>query len=277
MKRFYITAMTLLAVALTACNDEDDKVTAPSAVRTAFESMYPDARFEGWLSWRGYTIADFELNGDDAQAWYDHSGKWYMTDTEIDYRALPSAVRTAYQNSSYATIWNVEDMERLERADMQTIYILEVWQSRVEMDLYYTEDGLLAGEQQFGYGDPTWWIPRAVSEPVKSYLDSTFVEYKMIQVFEEGGQTEALIAQDGKAKSVLFNASNAWVSTSWTVSETEVPSEVSAALAASDYASYITRSIWLVSDSTGEWYRYVLTNGGRDVTIKISPEGVILP
>lgn len=277
MKRFYITAMTLLAVALTACNDEDDKVTAPSAVRTAFESMYPDARFEGWLSWRGYTIADFELNGDDAQAWYDHSGKWYMTDTEIDYRALPSAVRTAYQNSSYATIWNVEDMERLERADMQTIYILEVWQSRVEMDLYYTEDGLLAGEQQFGYGDPTWWIPRAVSEPVKSYLDSTFVEYKMIQVFEEGGQTEALIAQDGKAKSVLFNASNAWVSTSWTVSETEVPSEVIAALAASDYASYITRSIWLVSDSTGEWYRYVLTNGGRDVTIKISPEGVILP
>lgn len=277
MKRFYITAMTLLAVALTACNDEDDKVTAPSAVRTAFESMYPDARFEGWLSWRGYTIADFELNGDDAQAWYDHSGKWYMTDTEIDYRALPSAVRTAYQNSSYATIWNVEDMERLERADMQTIYILEVWQSRVEMDLYYTEDGLLAGEQQFGYGDPTWWIPRAVSESVKSYLDSTFVEYKMIQVFEEGGQTEALIAQDGKAKSVLFNASNAWVSTSWTVSETDVPSEVSAALAASDYASYITRSIWLVSDSTGEWYRYVLTNGGRDVTIKISPEGVILP
>lgn len=277
MKRLYITAMALLAVTLTACNDEDDKVTAPSAVRTAFESMYPEARLEGWLNWRGYKVADFELNGEEAQAWYDNSGKWYMTDTEIDYRALPNAVRTAYQNSSYATIWDVDDMERLERADMQTIYILEVWQSRVEMDLYYTEDGLLAGEQQFGYGDPTWWIPRSVPDTIKSYLDSNFEGYKMIQMFGEGGQSEALIAQDSKAKSVLFNASNAWVSTSWRVSESEVPAEVSAALTASDYASYITRSIWFVTDSTGEWYRYILTNGGRDTTVKISPEGTILP
>lgn len=277
MKRFYIAMMCLLAVGMAACNDDDDKISAPSAVRTAFDKMYPEAKLDGWLGWRGYVIADFELNNEDAQAWYDKSGKWYMTDTEIDYRALPAEVRTAYQNSAYATDWNVGDMERLERAEMQTIYILEVWQGRIEIDLYYTPEGLLAGQQQYGYGDPTWWIPRTVPEAIATYLSTNFEGYQMIQLFVEGGQSEALISHESKAKSVIFNASNAWTSTSWSVSESELPAEVVSTLEGSEYADYIIRSVEFVSDSSGEWYRFALTNGGRNVVVKISSSGDLIP
>jgi hypothetical protein len=277
MKRIYFVALCALAMTIVACNNDDDNgVKAPSAVKTAFDAMYPDAKLDGWLSWRGYLVADFEQNGTDAQAWFDKTGKWYMTDTEIDYRSLPAAVRTAYQNSSYAGGWNIDDMEEMTRADMETIYVLEIWQGRTEQDLCYTPDGLLVTTIPYGYGDPTPWVPRAMPDAVRSYLGTNYAGYSTIQIVAEGGSTTALINYEGRVRSVLFDGSYAWKGTVWSITESEVPTAVTSALAASQYASYIVQGIEQEQLPTGEYYLYELTNGNQNVVVRFNPEGNII-
>lgn len=275
MKRFYTFALCLLAL-MTACNDDDDSVKVPEAVTTSFDTMYPSARLDGWLTWRGFMVADFELNGADHQAWYDKSGRWYMTDSEIDYRSLPAAVRTAYQNSAYSSGWEIDDMEELARAEMDTIYIIEIWQLRSQLDLYYTSNGVLVDTEPYGYGDPTIWVPAAVPSAVKGYLDSNYAGYSMIQIVVDSGMTAAIINYNQSALSVQFDSTYKWLRTVETISESEVPEPVMSALAGSEYSAYIIRAISRTIDSTGETYTFALTNGTRNVTLRISAEGSII-
>lgn len=276
MKRFYFAMLCLLAVAATACKDDDESVKVPSAVETSFSTMFPSASLNGWLAWRGYLVADFVLNGSEAQAWYDRSGRWYMTDTEIDYRSLPQAVREAYQQGPYAADWTIEDMEELVRAGMDTIYILEIWQARSQMDLCYTANAILVNIRPYAYGDPTVWVPASVPEAVTLYLDSNYSGYTMIQTVVDGGLTAAIIDYNDRAVSVQFDGTYKWLRSVMRVSQSEVPTVVKEALSGSEYASYIIREIGLTTDSSGEYYTFALTNGVRDVTLKIAASGEII-
>lgn len=65
-----------------------------------------------------------------------------QTESDIPFESLPEAVKTSFNASEYAR-WRKEDVDKVERADMETIYVIEVEQGNQEMDLYYTEDGNL--------------------------------------------------------------------------------------------------------------------------------------
>jgi hypothetical protein len=221
-------------------------------------------------------VADFTLNGTEVQAWYDKGGRWYMTDTDIDLRSLPPSVRMAYQASPYAADWTIDDMQELVRAGMDTIYILEVWQGRSQLDLCYTANAILADTRPYAYGDPTAWVPASVPEAVALYLSNNYVGYTMIQTVANGGVTVALINYDDAAVSVQFDGTYRWLRSVVIVSQEDVPSEVMAALVGSEYASYIIREISRTTDSSGEYYTFALTNGIGTTTLKISASGQIV-
>ena len=95
MKLGWILMTLASAVALVGCDKNDDAVQVPAQVETAFHAMYPNATDVRWSGRSGYMVADFRESGVANSAWFDHSGGWHMTDTDIPYQALPEAVKTS--------------------------------------------------------------------------------------------------------------------------------------------------------------------------------------
>ena len=153
MKKFTVLVMGLVSLgAMAGCEDEDRKsVKVPSAVRGTFGAMFPTASHIEWEDKGGYLVADFRSGGTDMQAWFDAAGEWQMTEENISYAQLPRAVRVAYEAGDYAG-WHVDDMDKLLRNGLGTVYVIEVEHAKQEFDLYYSEDGVLLREVAGTYG-----------------------------------------------------------------------------------------------------------------------------
>ena len=120
----------------------------------ALKAKYPAATNVVWQTKQGYVVADFSLaearaaGAAELSAWFDNGGAWYMTETDIPFAALPEAVQTAFNGSEYAAApWQVDDVDKLEREGVETIYVVEVEKrengNKTEVDLYYAPDGVL--------------------------------------------------------------------------------------------------------------------------------------
>ncbi len=96
-----------------------------------------------WEKKTNYLIAEFIDNQLDGKAWFDATGRWYMTETELTHTSqLPEAIQKALANSEYAQ-WYIDDIDRLERNETETIYVIEVKKKdKQEYDLYYSADGI---------------------------------------------------------------------------------------------------------------------------------------
>jgi hypothetical protein len=103
-------------------------VEVSPAVRTSFETKYPNASDVTWTYYdEPYTVIDWELagwpaldqndymveydwNGSDYYSWYDQDGNWIGTTTVVtDHSSLPSAVNNTLKNQFNGyTIMNVD-------------------------------------------------------------------------------------------------------------------------------------------------------------------------
>ena len=144
MRKLMFAAFAVVAaLGLFACDDYD----APTSLRHAFYDKYPNAVDVEWEKKRGYAVAEFTLPGQgECEAWYTKGGEWVMTKYDIKYSELPQAVRTAFE-SAYGAQTPVDDVERLERNNGDTIYFIEatIVVNGYLTDVYldYAEDGTL--------------------------------------------------------------------------------------------------------------------------------------
>ena len=140
--------LSILALALyglfafTSCDDDDNNYLPDQTVTKAFDEKYPGVGRVEWETKSGYEVADFHLSGNKAEAWFDNKGNWVMTKTEINFGLLSENVRTELKKSIYAD-WKYTDYDKLERSNAATVYVIEAEQGEKEVDLYYTEDGVL--------------------------------------------------------------------------------------------------------------------------------------
>lgn len=151
MKRLLMQTLCCLTLLFAACSDDDhDGPTVPEAARQALLTRYPEALRISWERKGGYEVAEFELpdtqlpdGRSDCKAWFDASGRWYMTEREIAYAALPAAVRTAFAASEYADR-HIDDVARIERNSAETLYLIECeGGAEPDTELFYTADGTL--------------------------------------------------------------------------------------------------------------------------------------
>ncbi len=141
MKRLTCWLLSLAAVAMLAsCND--DKTNVPASVHDTFAAMFPRATDVDWEIERGYFVAEFYDAGSDTEAWFDASGKWYLTQIESYFLALPTAVRSAFAAGEYGS-WQVDDADRLEHCDLGTLYVLDIERGARELTLCYDAEGNL--------------------------------------------------------------------------------------------------------------------------------------
>lgn len=150
MKNLFIIAMCICLMTLEGCNKASADSQINEKAKAELAERYPDAVNVKWTSKNGYDVAKFNRvatrsanTGYDFSVWFNRSGQWCMTESEISYNELPEAVKTAFQASEYAD-WKVDDIDKLERNGMETFYVIEVetrsGNIEKEADLYYSEE-----------------------------------------------------------------------------------------------------------------------------------------
>lgn len=285
MKKFrYLLVTVCAALTLYGCeNDPHDGDTRVSAAaEEAFAARYPAAANISWQKKHGYAVAKFLLpdqsTTERSAAWFDDTGAWYMTETEIRFSELPEAVRVAFEASEYAS-WRVDDVDRLERAGAETVYVLEAedpTQHR-EIDLYYTADGVLvrkvldAGDD-YDYED---YIPSQPAGAIGEFIRSRYPEARILDVDREDGMTEVEILDGKTCRELLFDNASNWIHTRTEMRRSDVPAAVMQALAASEYAAYGIDDIDHYLTPDGAFYRFELKSAAGDLDVDITPEGVL--
>ncbi|MDD3491275.1 MAG: PepSY-like domain-containing protein, partial [Paludibacter sp.] len=83
-------------------------------------------------------------------AWFETNGTWLMTETDIRRSKIPAAVKSTLDKSEYAG-WRIDDVDCLEYANADPVYVLDMEKGESEVDLYYAADGTLKETKQDSY------------------------------------------------------------------------------------------------------------------------------
>lgn len=275
---FLLTALLSLG-AMAGCDDDDDRsVRVPEAVKGSFDGMFPGATRVEWSARGGYLVAGFINAGTDTQAWFAADGQWRMTEEDIAYVQLPEAVKSAFETGEYA-LWQVDDVDKLMREGLETVYVIEVEDRETEYDLVYSETGVLlrAIADTDGDDDNDDLLPSALPAAVTDFLRQHYPQARLVDIERERNGIEVEILDGSTPRELLFSTAGEWVSTRTEVRQSEVPAVVLDALHASDYAAWEIDDIDLILTPGGEWYEFDLEEPrtDRETKLKIRPDGTI--
>ena len=147
-------------------------------------------------------------------------------------------------------------------------------QGEQEVDLYYTEDGVLLKAVPDDDNDNNFQpvvIPQAISDAINEmYPGATMLEFD-----KEKNGFEVDILHNNIYKDVYFNTENQWISTEWDITKDQVPAIVMNALQASEYKNYTIDDIDLIEKPEGTFYVFDLEQGDNDVEVTFDSEGNI--
>lgn len=273
-------------MALAGCN----KATADNEISKAkaeLAARYPDATNVKWSSKNGYTIAKFNRLATrsanleyDYSVWFNGTGTWCMTESEVTYNALPEAVKTAFEASEYAA-WKIDDIDKLERAGMETFYVIEVETKsgniEKEADIYFSETGavikvVLDVEDDYDYED---YLPADVQAVLKSFISQKYPGAVIMDTEYDDGEIEVEIVHEWRGKDVYFSKANVWLRTKWDVRKSEIPAAVMNQLNIS-YPSWKIDDAEYVETPSGSWFAIELEKGDAEVDVKIAEDGTVI-
>lgn len=305
MKRILSLCHILLTgsfVLMTSCNDNDDlhsnpvPENIPEKVILEFNAKYPNATNVTWSTKDTYAVANFYLastrtggHEPNNTAWFNMAGHWNMTETEISYQQLPEAVKTAFEASPYAS-WRIDnEIDKLQRSDNnETLYIIEASQKEgnveTEVDLYYTEEGILVKEIVNAEADNDYheYLPQQPEGNIQTWLDQNFPNVRIVDYDCEQNGTEVEIIANGLKHEILFDNQQQWVYTKTEYERrdlTQIPTSILNHLRTSPYYTsdnaiddvekYTTRD-------NGTYYCFELkTAYDDDVKVYVNETGII--
>lgn len=198
--KMYFLLLALGALGLQSCdNDDDDLSYVPAELKNAFTAKYPTVSNEKWETKGNYYVADFRHQNYETSAWFTSDGTWQMTETDIPYQALPSAVKSAFESSEYAK-WKIDDVDMLERLDMETIYVIEVESGKQEFDLYYSAEGILIKSVADTDNDSGNYLPAEVPAAIENFIKEKYPNARLAEIEVEHGMTEVDIIHNNISK-----------------------------------------------------------------------------
>lgn len=278
MKKMNLSTMVLLLVlagwAFQGC-DDDDNIRVDPAVEEAFLVRYPEAVRVEWESKYGFYVADFWHQGKETEVWYSRSADWMMTETDVVYADLPEAVKEAFSSGDYKD-WRVDDIDMLERKDLEVVYVIEVEKDRAEYDLYYAAEGALIKAVPDNGNVPGEYLPGELSATIRTFIEEKFPGAGICDIDIEHGQVEVDIMDGKTPREMLFKTSGEWIHTQTELRRlSDLPEIVSKAFNESEYASWHVDDIDFYQTPTGDYYLLEVESGNREVHLKITPEGVV--
>lgn len=271
--------LALLSVSFMSCSDDDDDANwniVPTEVRNSFTEMYPNASRTEWEDKGGYKVAEFIHNGMEADAWFDATGTWFMTETDLPFNSLPQAVRNAFAASEYST-WRVDDVDMLERRGLEVVYIIEVELQNNEFDLYYSAEGILVKavpDTNNGYESHLPQQPTPTG--IETLINERYPQARIVDIEWEAGRIEVDIIHDQRGKEVVFDTNYQWLYTSWDVRVSSLPQSVANIVNNPQYTGYYIDDADFVETPTGSYYLLELERGNSEINIRVDESGNIL-
>lgn len=290
---------------LVACSDDEKSGNGtetgdiPAAVLEAFQEKYPNATNVAWTTTGEYAVAAFynqatRSGSDDRNntAWFalDDNG-WDMTESEIPFNEIPGQVKAAFESSVYAqSPWTVDDeVDMLLRDGTEKLYVIEVDKNEggmeTDVDLYYTEDGILVKEIIDADDDQDYqeYLPHNPATTISEWLMQNFPGARIIDVDDEDGGTEVEIIADGWKHEIFFGHSQNWIYTKTDYEDRGLDKVDAVVLNALRSSSYYTNDRNIddieryVTAVAGTYYRFELeTRFDDDVDVYVSADGKLL-
>lgn len=271
-KVFLLALLACSIFAWYSCSDDDDNYQPEDVVLKAFESKYPEASRIEWETKAGYKVADFHFNSFELEAWFESNGIWLLTETDIPYNNLPQAVKSSFEAGSYVS-WRIDDVDKLERPNVEIVYVIEVESGNKEMDLYYSEDGTLIKE--INDEGNNLYEPIPVIESIIEEIKQKYPNAKILDIDRENAYIEFDILHENIKKEVIYSNSE-WVYTKWEIRQSQVPEIVMNALRNSEYNNYKIDDIDIHEKPDGLFYVFELESGNQDIYLTIKPDGTII-
>ena len=268
MKTTLSLIIVFMATMIAAANTTYDKHRVPDPkIVKAFNAKYPDARHVEWETRYNYYIAEFNLGNIETEAWFTQEGVWQMTQSELSYNLLPEIIKTNFVTSEYAT-WKTEDVKKIERAGMETIYILEIEKGEEEIDLYYTENGILLKRMSHSMKEH---LPDTLPQAVLTFIQQKYPQATIVEIDREKGMLEVEIFDSNIKKEVVFNVQDQWQTTTWEVRKNSVPASVMNTLQKMGYKDYRIDDIYFQQRNNGsEVYIFELEKGNNEIKLTLN-------
>lgn len=275
IKLFMTIAATVCGMSFVSCDDDNISVSnLPVAIQNEFSTKYPNAQIEEWEQKNGYSVVDFRVDGFDAEAWFGVDG-WVMTETDIPYQSLPEAVRISYEASQYAN-WKVEDVDKVERINTETVYVIEVESGENEIDLYYSSNGILIKDQTGqNNGSDNPYLPEQTPTDIESKVKEMYPNAVIIETDRDNGNIEVDIIDQNIGKEVVFNSANEWIYTSWDIHPNLLSDVIKTAIN-TNYPDYRIDDADFYETPTGSYYDVEIEKGNSELHIKVTENGEIV-
>ena len=283
----YFVLFGIIMLSLVSC--EKNNGMADGRFESALLEKYPDATSIKWSMKGNYHIAEFKsamtrsTEMIDNQAWFDRNCQWQMTEIDIHFDMLPQAVKEAFNQSEYAS-WRIEDVDRLDREGMETLYIIEVEETfdgkEIEMDLFYSPDGTLIKTEEEKDIDDDYQehLPPTENQSIETFIVQNYPNARIIDIEREDGRIEVEIIDGNFVREVLFDMNNVWILTKTDLKQSEIPSNIREAIAHSEYSTYKIEDATLVETPQIDYYEIELEDeiSDHEVTLKIDTDGNII-
>ena len=265
------TSLLLAGFAFTSCDDDNDNYTPGEEIVNVLYEKYPNAQRVDWELQRNHYVADFRDNNIEKEAWFNTKGEWVMTESDIPFEDLPQAIQTAFGESEYKD-WRVDDVDMLERVEMETMYVIEVEKGKQEFDLFYAEDGILIKAIEDLDNN---YQPNTVPEVLKNFINNKYPQATIVDIEIEKGITEIDILHENKAKELHFNWANEWLYTTWEVKEREIQ-EIADNVKAANPGFHVDDIDYKESADNSKVYIFELEQGDHEKYVTVDMEGNIV-
>lgn len=272
-KLFVFATLACSFLVVTGCDNDDSSGYVPDATVTkAFDAKYPKAQAVKWETKASYQVADFHYDNKETEAWFGPDGTWMMTETDLpSVTDLPVAVQDSFKLSHYAA-WRVDDIDQLERAGMDVLYIIEVENGNQEMDLRYAASGVLISAVPDTDSD-NGYQPVTIPQEITSFIEKKYPKAVIMEVEPEkiGGYEIDIL--DGKiAKEVRLDKNYTWIQTEWDIPYAQLPDAVKTAIATL-YGGFTLDDADLIDTPAGIRYKVELEQGEIEKKVLFDQDG----
>ena len=211
MKRV-LTYMFILVYALVFVGCADDGEKASRMSEGAFASLFPKCSVKEWDVEPGYEVAHFSINGNDAEAWFDHNG-WVMTFRESDFGRLPQEAQDII--FSEYQLWETIGVNRIDRKGCATVYVVTVERNKVVYDLYFAENGTLVRKCDETNAKPgvEKYLPAPANEDVKAAVVGKYPDAVIYNAVVKNGAYVVCFVSGNVARTAVFADDGSWLTT----------------------------------------------------------------
>lgn len=258
----------------------DDYLPKPDAegIVQAVKEKYPNARIVDIERENGMTEVEIVDGMICRDVYFNNSGSWLYTKTEVSPNAVPAAVKAALAASVYAS-YHIDDVDFYESTDGGNYYRYELDSREGDIKIDISEDGSVlteagnnGGQTPEGNGSGNM-----VDAAIKALIENKYAGAVILEREYEHGLLEVDILHGGIVKEVCFDGRNEWIKTTWDVKVSSLPDAVKQAVKAK-YPAYVIDDADQVETAAGDWYELELEDEStdRELHARIKADGTWL-